>query len=105
MANPADAPTATQTVTLYLRVRGAADAIAFYEKAFGAVERPGRMTMPDGKIAHASLMIGNSEVMLSDEFPDWDSPEPQTLGGTKIEDLSPDELGRRAAAWIKENAG
>jgi PhnB protein len=73
-----------QTVTLYLRVRGAADAIEFYKKALGAVERPGRMAMPDGKIMHATFTIGNSEVMISDEFPDWDSPGPQTLGGSSV---------------------
>jgi PhnB protein len=72
----------TQTITAYLRVRGAAEAIAFYEKAFGAVENPGRMTMPNGKIAHASVTIGNSEVMLSDESEEWDSPGPAMLGGT-----------------------
>ncbi|MEA2718174.1 MAG: PhnB protein [Candidatus Eremiobacteraeota bacterium] len=84
MANDKPAPAHAQTVTLYLRVRGAADAIAYYEKAFGAVERPGRLSGPDGKIMHASLTIGNSEVMLSDEFPEWDSPGPQTLGGSSV---------------------
>jgi len=76
------APADTQTITAYLRVRGAADAIDYYTKAFGAVENPGRMTMPDGKIGHASMMIGNSEVMISDESGEWDSPGPAMLGGT-----------------------
>lgn len=78
------APAAAQTVTVYLRARGAADAIAFYATAFGAVERPGRLTTPDGKVMHAALTIGNSEVMLSDEAPEWDSPGPQTLGGSSV---------------------
>jgi PhnB protein len=77
-------PAHEQTITAYLRVRGAADAIAFYEKAFGAVERPGRLTGPEGKVMYASLSIGNSELMLSDESPEWDSPGPQSLGGTSV---------------------
>jgi len=77
-------PAVQQTVTAYLRVRGAADAIDFYTKAFGAVERPGRLTMPGGKIGYASFVIGNSEVMVSDESPEWDSPGPEMLGGTTV---------------------
>jgi PhnB protein len=75
-------PPTPQTITAYLRVRGAAEAIAYYHKAFGAVENPGRMTMPNGKIGHASITIGNSEIMLSDESEEWDSPGPASLGGT-----------------------
>jgi PhnB protein len=73
-----------QSVTPYLRVRGAAEAIAFYEKAFAAVERPGRLSGPDGKVMYTSLGIGNSEIMLSDESLEWDSPGPQSLGGTTV---------------------
>lgn len=72
----------SQSVTLILRLRGGAEAIAFYEKAFGAVERD-RMTAPDGTIPNARLTIGNSEVMLSDEAPEH-SPGPQTLGGSSV---------------------
>ena len=61
-----------------------AEAVAFYEKAFGAVERPGRLAGPDGKIMYTALTIGNSEVMLSDESAEWDSPGPQMLGGTSV---------------------
>jgi PhnB protein len=157
MTDPAKgAPIGAQTVTLYLRVRGAAEAIAFYEKAFGAVERPGRLSGPGGSIMHASFTIGNSEVMITDESVEWDSPGPQTLGGTTvsivlevpdvdavveravaagakvafpvadqfygkrsgrivdpfghvwtvgttIEHVSPDEMTRRAEAWIADN--
>ncbi|MEA2663112.1 MAG: PhnB protein [Candidatus Eremiobacteraeota bacterium] len=78
------APADTQSVTVYLRVRGGAEAIAFYEKAFGAVERPGRLAMPNGKVMHAALTIGNSELMLSDESPKYNSPGPQTLGGSSV---------------------
>src|ERR1700761_8773387 len=84
MSTSTDAPAVPQTVTAYLRVRGAADAIDFYTKAFGAIESPGRLTMPNGKIGHPSMMIGNSEVMISDESPEWDSPGPEMLGGTTV---------------------
>jgi PhnB protein len=77
-------PAAVQTVTVYLRVRGGAEAIAFYEKAFGAVEQPGRLLGPTGKIMHTAMTIGTSEVMLSEESAEWDSPGPQTLGGTSV---------------------
>jgi catechol 2,3-dioxygenase-like lactoylglutathione lyase family enzyme len=63
-------PKGYHTVTPHLTVRGAAEAIEFYTRAFGARER-GRMPMPDGKaIMHAELLIGNSIVFLADEFPD-----------------------------------
>jgi PhnB protein len=65
-------------------VRGGAEAVAFYEKAFGAVERPGRLAGPDGKIMYTALTIGNSEIMLSDESAEWESPGPQMLGGTSV---------------------
>jgi PhnB protein len=78
---PAAIPHGYHTVTPNLTVRGAADAIAFYERAFGARER-GRMALPDGKtIMHAELQIGNSIVFLADEFPDMGCRAPQTLGG------------------------
>jgi PhnB protein len=74
-------PTGYHTVTPHLTVRGAADAIDFYKRAFGARER-GRMPLPDGKtIMHAELQIGDSIVFLADEFPDMGCRAPQTLGG------------------------
>ena len=58
------------TVTPYLTVKGAADAIEFYKKAFGASENM-RMPAEDGKrLMHASLSIGGGELFLSDEFPE-----------------------------------
>ena len=77
-------PDGYHSVTPYLSIRGAADAIAFYKKAFGA-EEIYRMDMPGGKVGHAELQIGDSRIMLADEFPD--KPEavaksPQSLGGT-----------------------
>ena len=75
-------PRGYHTVTPHLTVRGAAEAIDFYQRAFGARER-GRMPGPDGKvIMHAELQIGNSIVFLADEFPDMGCRAPQTLGGT-----------------------
>jgi PhnB protein len=74
-------PDGYHTVTPYLAVDGAEQAIAFYEQAFGAKER-GRMQSPDGKIAHAELEIGDSVVMLSDPFPQFSTSPPTELGGT-----------------------
>ena len=72
------------TVTPHLVCKGAAQAIEFYKKAFGAQER-GRLSTPDGKnVMHASLGIGDSAIMLSDEFPDWGSVGPETLNGSPV---------------------
>ena len=76
-------PDGFHTATPYLTVRDAAKAIEFYQRAFGAAER-GRLPMPDGKVGHAELMIGNSIVMMADEFPDYGSHSPQTLNGTTV---------------------
>lgn len=78
---PADMP----TVTPHLVCRGAADAIEFYKKAFGAVEMA-RMPVPDGggKLMHAMIRIGNSPVMLVDEFPEWNSIGPQDLPNSPV---------------------
>ena len=76
-------PKGYHTVTPYLIVRDAAKAIGFYQKAFGAVEVV-RMGMPDGKIMHAELKIGDSHVMLTDENPQWGHKGPQTLGATTV---------------------
>jgi PhnB protein len=74
-------PDGYHTVTPYLAVDDAAAAIAYYEKAFGAKERV-RMDTPDGKVGHAELEIGDSLVMLSDEFPQGSTRSPKALGGT-----------------------
>jgi PhnB protein len=70
------------TLTPHLVIKGAAKAIDFYKKIFGATE-VSRMPMPDGKIMHASLQIGNSILMLADESPDWGSFGPQN-GGSPV---------------------
>jgi PhnB protein len=76
-------PEGYHSVTPYLIVKGAAKAIEFYKQAFGATEL-GRMTAPDGKIGHAEIQIGDSRVMLADEFPEMDSRGPESLGSTPV---------------------
>lgn len=73
-------PDGYHTVTPYLTVRGAVDALAFYAKAFGATEVM-RLPMPDGTLAHAEVQIGDSKVMLADENPAWGNKSPLALGG------------------------
>lgn len=63
-------PDGMHTLTPHIVCNGAADAIAFYKKAFNAVENS-RMPGPDGKIMHAQLTLGDSRLMLVDEFADW----------------------------------
>jgi PhnB protein len=70
-------------VSPYLCVDGASAAIDFYAKVFGATERM-RMAGPDGKVGHAELQIGDSVVMLSDEFADMGVSSPKALGGTPV---------------------
>ena len=74
-------PKGFHTVTPHLVIRGAAKAIDFYKRAFGAEELM-RMEGPGGAIGHAELKIGDSVVFLADEFPGAPSKSPQTLGGT-----------------------
>lgn len=74
-------PHGYHTITPYLHVPGAVDAMAFYEEAFGA-EEVLRLTMPDGSIGHAEMRIGDSVFMMADENEEWNNPSPSTLGGT-----------------------
>src|SRR5437879_8822494 len=76
-------PEGYHSVTPYLIVRGGADAIEFYKKAFGATELF-RFPAPDGKIGHAEIKIGDSPIMLADEFPEMGYKGPQTLGGSPV---------------------
>ena len=76
-------PEGYHSVTPFLAVDDAAQAIDFYKRAFGARERT-RMPGPDGKIAHAELEIGDSVVMLSDPFPQSPYTPPKALGGTSM---------------------
>ncbi len=76
-------PEGYHSVTPYLILKNAADAIEFYKKAFGAVELL-RIPAPGGKIGHAEIKIGDSPVMLSDEYPDMGFKGPESLGGTPV---------------------
>jgi PhnB protein len=77
-------PDGYHTVTPYLSLKGASDAIAFYKKAFGA-EEIYRMEMPGNKVGHAEIQIGDSRLMLADEMPEMPDAvalSPRTLKGT-----------------------
>jgi PhnB protein len=76
-------PEGYHTVTPYLTVRGANEAIAFYREAFGA-EEAYRMDGPGGKIMHAEVRIGDSPIMLADEFEEWGNRSPASFGGTGV---------------------
>jgi PhnB protein len=67
----------------YISVKGAAAAIDFYKRGFGAVEMM-RLVQPDGKIGHAELLIGDARLMLADEFPEIGFRGPQSLGGSPV---------------------
>jgi uncharacterized glyoxalase superfamily protein PhnB len=76
-------PQGFHTITPHLVCAGAADAIAFYKKAFNAEELT-RLAGPDGKIMNALIQIGDSCLMLVDEFPEWISFGPKSLKGTPV---------------------
>jgi len=90
MTMTADGPTVQpvpegfHTITPSLVIEGAAEAIAFYARAFNAVELH-RATTPDGKkIMHATLRIGNANLMLADDFPEWHAYGPSKFGGSAV---------------------
>ena len=83
MSNVKPIPAGYHTATPYLYIRGAAAAIEFYKKAFGATELF-RMGGPDGKIGHAEIKIGDSPIMMSDEHLEIGATSPQTCGGTTV---------------------
>ena len=76
-------PEGYHTATPILIIRGVASAIEFYKKAFGATELF-RMAQPDGRIGHAEIKIGDSPIMLADEFPEMGYRSPQSLGGSPV---------------------
>jgi uncharacterized glyoxalase superfamily protein PhnB len=83
MTDTAATPRATSTLTTYICVSPAADAIAWYGDVFGAVETI-RYTADDGRVGHAELDIAGAHVMLSDEYPELDVRAPTSLGGTPV---------------------
>jgi len=76
-------PSGYHTITPHLVCRDAKKAIEFYQKAFGA-ESLRILSMPDGKVMHAELKIGNSVVMLGEEAPDWKVLSPLSLGNSPV---------------------
>jgi PhnB protein len=76
-------PEGYYTVTPYLIIKGAARALDYYRKAFGATELM-RFADPSGRVGHAEIKIGNSIVMLADEHPEMGARSPQTIGGSPV---------------------
>jgi len=76
-------PEGYHSVTPYLIIEGAGEAIAFYAKAFGAKELF-RFPTPDGKIGHAEIKIGDSPIMLADAYPAMGYNSPKSLGGSPV---------------------
>ncbi len=76
-------PEGARSITPYLTIKNAAKAIDFYKKAFNAEEK-NRLEGPEGKIGHAELKIGDSNLMICDEFPSMGGTSPQTIGGTPV---------------------
>lgn len=84
MTGPVKAiPEGYHSVTPYLLVRGALDAMAFYAKVFGAKEIM-KLVGSDGRVGHAEIRIGTSRVMLADEHPEMDFLGPQSRSGTTV---------------------
>lgn len=82
-ATTSAAPSGYHSITPYLAIERAAEAIDFYRSVFGASERM-RMTAPDGRIGHAELVIGDAVLMLSDECPEMGHKGPRSLGGSPV---------------------
>ncbi|HEX8131109.1 MAG TPA: VOC family protein [Pyrinomonadaceae bacterium] len=76
-------PEGYHSITPYLHITGAARAIEFYKEIFGATEVM-RIDAPGGKIGHAEIKIGDSHIMLADEFPEMDVRSPQSFGGSPV---------------------
>ena len=74
-------PDGYHSIQPYLHIRGAVEALDFYKKAFGATERM-RMSYPDGRIGHAEIQLGDSVIMLADEYPEKEIYSPKHFGGS-----------------------
>lgn len=83
MTDKTELPDGMHVLSPHLVCAGAADAITFYKKAFGATEIV-RLPGPDGKLMHASIRVNGSSVMLVDEYPEWGTQSPKTLKGTPV---------------------
>lgn len=97
-------PEGYHAITPYLVVKGAARAIDFYKKVFGAREKF-RMDGPGGTVAHAEIEIGDSVVMLADENPQHGALSPSTVGGTPVSImLYVEDVDRTAETLTKAGA-
>ena len=97
-------PQGMHSVTPHLICAGAADAIEFYKQAFGAVEQA-RLPGPDGRLMHASVKIGDSQVMLVDEMPEWGALGPKSLKGSPVTiHLYVDDVDAVVARAVKAGA-
>jgi PhnB protein len=76
-------PEGYHTATPHLIVKGAVAALEFYKQAFGATELL-RMMKPDGRVGHAEIKIGDSPIMLADEFPEMGARSPESYGGSPV---------------------
>jgi len=85
MSSPAQQPETNpvRSMSLHICISGASEAIDFYREAFGAKELM-RLTEPDGKIGHAELQIGDAVLSISDEYPDYGTLSPKTIGGSSV---------------------
>jgi len=83
MATTQAVPKGYHTVTPSLVIAGAAKAIEFYKKAFGAVEKS-RFPAPNGTLMHAEIRIGDSIIMMGDEMPEQGGRGPKSLGGSPV---------------------
>jgi PhnB protein len=81
--NASPIPAGHHTVAPYLAIKDGVRALEFYKKAFGATETY-KLMLPDGRLGHAEMRLGDSMIMLSDEFPEYGGKAPQTLGGSPV---------------------
>lgn len=83
MSDDSKTPGNPKSVAAYFCIKGAAEAIEFYKRAFGAKQTL-RLENPDGKIAHAEIQIGDTVLMLADEWPDFGALSPVSIGGSPV---------------------
>jgi len=76
-------PAGHHTVAPYLAIKNGVEALEFYKMAFGAIESY-KLIMPDGRLGHAEIRLGDSVIMLADEFPEFGGKAPPTLGGSPV---------------------
>ena len=97
-------PEGYHNITPYLVIKGAAQAIDFYKKTFGATEIM-RMNDPSGRIGHAELKIGDSHIMLADEYPEMKFRSPDAYGGSPVSLLLyVDDVDARVALAARNGA-